>query len=274
MRTEKIMVRCAIMLAAVGICSTAFAKIGVVEINFGTYDVSNPPAGTQLRLFEDKGPLNVWNNIGTMAGTETSAVDGGNLVYRTGSSTESGFSITWDSDGIDTHDGYGVGDIDDGHDELFYTYLVGSFGNNSITLSSSGISNLFTGDTDSLYDLYLYIDGDDTFGGKFTAADAGSGTSYYGEDPVGTDFGAANDGTDPLSHYYQVTSTTPGSPTSPGNYVLFQGLSSDFNLTISSSDALTALNGIEIHVTPEPATFGLFALMAVAGLGIRRRRRA
>jgi len=277
--------------------ATGFAQANIISGNFcSVAPIVDFPAGYV--------PVGGWNDYTGPAGfgaaaTVTSA--GGQIKYDNGVNVASGMAISWDvfpSGSQNTNDNVlrpvppaTLGnDLQDGHDQMMTGYLqVSRFSSAhpALYLSASGLNKAFS----TPYSLILYLDGDDdvqptakTATNQYSVSiwDTSAkgmmlASTVYGRDAG--NYAIANDGTNPLSQYIQVVSTTSGSPTE-GNMVIFSGLtSSTFYVEIIGVAGGTAgnlnngghgvaLNGFQL--VPEPMTL---ALLGLGGLALRIRKK-
>ena len=266
----------------------ASVSAGVISGNFcSVANIVDYPAGVV--------PVGAWNDYTGPAGFGAAATvtsGAGEIMYADGSLVASGMALNWDvspsgsqntNDSVDRPTGSTLGaDIDDGHDQMMAGYLQISRMSNAVPiLEFSGTGINVAADS---YDLILYLDGDaDVQPDSSTANNQYSvgiwtdptkltslGSMVFGRD-AGT-YALANDGTNPLGEYIQVTSTIDGSPTE-GNYVRFSGLTSnsfyiEIEGVLGGTDGLSndgghgvALNGFQI--VPEPMTIGLLGFGAL-----------
>lgn len=237
-------------------------------------------------------PVGNWNDFTAVAGygSNDSAT---NLIYSDGSPA-TGTGVRWDvSNGGSQNTNDQVfrplppatlgQHIDDGHDQMMTGYLQASKNSTTlpfIRLKGTGIDTDYFGGS---YSVIVYFDGDGDAASDGALASMAVYTSefdyltgtlplvtYYGRDPLDTNYAVTNDGTAPLSVYQRISSTNPAAPTA-GNYIQFDGLTnSEFFVVLAGLPGQhgVAMNGFQI--VPEPATLGFLAL---GSLGLLRRRR-
>lgn len=229
-----------------------------ISLNFANSAAGNAANGT----FNVTGPAGVvafdnWNN-----GISDGGGDGNlaNLVDAKGTAT--GTSVTWTSANT-----WGTPqNADDGGDgSLMRAYLDSNnqgFGG-GVTMDITGLAGEFADG----YDLIVYFDGDGT--GRFGDYRVDEGIDGSFEQLL-----TGNDDANGLGEFVQDF----GLSTTSGNFLVFRDLTAlNLRLESGATDGFRApISGIQLiraTTVPEPTT-ALLGLLGLAGMGIRRRRRA
>ena len=198
-------------------------------------------------------PQTNWTNASGAAGTLNDLIDDSGVATTADVTWVSALTWSWERSERDVPA--------NGDGTMFNGYLdtTGNDGSTTVTITQIPYA---------VYDLYVYIDGE-----NFNARPARFNVSPAGSPDTGTSI-FVNDTANWNGTFVEATATAlPG--TDGANYVLFSDLSMSDIVVFAEAETFRAVvNGVQIvSVIPEPSTLVLAGLGFIALIGIARRRR-